>query len=230
MNIVFVNHSEQNILYSIDEGELYILTPGCKTSVQCQDSGTMKLYVKHNYESMVEKRKWRGDMYHLVIDSKYTINNLINGEEIQISSEKTLARYNAYYERFLVRKMEKTLISEHHSIAGGEKIINIYNKKKKSEALWERWELVLSPILYTPIKFGFLVLLGAVLSFEYGWKFALFYFPIIYLLFFLSVILGNFLGRIIFGKDDESDDIPKYLTNKFIIKYYSSSKRNSATK
>lgn len=230
MYIVFINRSEQNLMYSIDDRELYILTPRGKTSVQCQDSGTMKLYVKHDYESMVEQRRWRGDVYHLVIDSKYTFYNLTNGEEIQISSEKTLVRYNAYYERFFASGMEKTLISEHHSIAGEDKIINIYNKKKRSEVLWERWELVLSPILYTPIIFGFLVLLGTVLSFEYGWKFALFYFPIIYLLFFLSSLFGEFLGRVIFGKDDDTDDILKYLTNEFIKNYYSSSKRNSASK
>lgn len=227
MNIVLINRSEQNILYSINDGELYILSPLGKTTLQYQDSGTMKLTVKHDYESMLETRKRRNDRYHLVIDSEYTFHNLTNGGEIQITSEKTLARYNAYYERLFVSGMENTLISEHHSIAGEEKIINIYNKKQKSIASWKRWELVLGPLIYAPISFGFFVLLGAVLSSEYGWKFALFYFPIVYLLFVLGDLFGDFIVWVI-SKDDKSNDIPQYLTNEFIINYYSSSKRNFA--
>ena len=58
-------------------------------------------------------------------------------------------------------------------------------------------------------------------SYTYGWRIALFYFPILYAVLFLANLLGKSLANKVFGKDT-CNDISPYLSNEYILRHYAS--------
>lgn len=217
MHTILINRCKYDILYRIDDGNFYVLAPYGNVKVTCQNSGHMKLSVKHNYESDSEKHWWGRD-YHLVIDSEYLFNYLSEGDEIQILREKTCLEPNAvYYDRFFTCCKTAPLVFESHRISGAEKMIKLHKSEMK-------WYYMLDCL--GELKIGELSgigLLGLLIGIFLDWKSALYYFLGCFVLIIIILMLSRLTWNLFDKK--EPDKFPGYLTNDYIIRYYSNPDR-----
>jgi hypothetical protein len=218
MLVKVINRSGSKVLCKVENNAEIEIKPNSSEVVDIQPKKNFK--ISHDYGSSLEK-KWYSENFNIVIDSEYIFEDIPASSEINIVTEKSNPYLNVFYDIFRIVNLNLTVINNHYYVSNREHIVNSIETKKRSRKSWNRWGLILGPIIHTPIRFGFLLLVGIVISFQYGYKFSIIYFSILYFSFFFAGLIGELLGKKIFGKDTTIEDIERYVSNEYISKHFS---------
>lgn len=217
MTIYLKNNSKRHIIYSIDKNSFNILQPNTKIPLLCDDEGNLNLFIKHNYSSQLKKR-WFGREFHLVINSEYNINSLSENTEIDIYGEETCIYTNIYYDRFFITNFVGNIVSQYHLVSDAEVMLSSFKKRKIVNIISD---LATDVVVLTP---GGLFLIGKLLKHFYKWEILIIYYIMAYL---ILILLFAGVRWILWNKTDkrETKEFCDYLSNEYIIEYYSSPNR-----
>ncbi len=215
MNIIFYNECKYVVLVSVNLEKPAAIQPYGTMSIECQSSENIDILVKRDIISYARKRK-----YTFVIETRYRFANVNNNERFRIVRENIRAEYKIYLERLFLIADKAELISQSHNVLGKEEIERRYRRYRirdllLTDAFWNAPFLIIG-----------LLLLGIVLTFVFGWKLALLYFPILYaaavILAWLNSKLDVFIYKKVFKDEDETERnvLDRYLKSESIAKYY----------
>lgn len=219
MTIYFVNHSRHILVLNIDDGEPIFLQPFETMPIVRKESDTIVVSLKRNCESYAEKRK---TIYHLILETKYCFSGVYDGEAFTISREKIQFSLNAYYDRLFLFASNATYLSENHRVFGEEKVKKTFSKVGLSDLLFDTF-------IFSPGALIVLIIIGIVLTLNWGWKFAIVYFPLALVgaVIITRLISGSVdvIGNKVFNIEDEKKEFYSYFLNDYIKNYYSNSQR-----
>lgn len=215
MNIIFYNECKYVVFVGVNLEKPVAIQPYGTMSIECRDSENLDVLVKRDIISYARKRK-----YTFVIETQYKFANVNNNERFRIVRENIRAEYKIYLERLFLIADKAELISQSYNVLGTEEIERRYRKYcirdfLLTNAFWN------APFLITG-----LLLLGIVLTFVFGWKLALIYFPILYavavILAWLNSKIDVFIDKKIFKNEDDTERsvLDHYLKSENIAKYY----------
>jgi hypothetical protein len=218
MNINFLNNCGYVVIVNIESGESVEIQPYCSISITCAKADKLNILVKRNITSQVRKGK-----YTLMLETKYTFTNVTDGEIFKITREKVRVNLNVYYDRLFLTSEKSVYLSESYNVIDNEKIKKSFDKSQLIHFLF------IEPLEYLTGLFIALLVLGIVLSYIFGWIFAIIYFLSAYI--FLLVIQwfsDNIFTQILnkgFKTDDDKKEFYKCFENEFIMRYYSNPNR-----
>ena len=212
MVVYFTNRCRHIIILNVDDGELVLLQPFETKSITRNDSDVIKVLLKRDCESTK-----KSSIYHLVIETQYLFSNTFNGATFTITREKIRFSLNASYDRLFLCATNANYLSETHKILAEDKI-------KKAFAKSRRFEFVFDAVMASPVLVIVLLLAGISLTFIWGWRIAIVYFPLAFLFIgALNWMIEKFwrvIGKKTFKIDDEKTEFYKYFESDFIKNYY----------
>lgn len=217
MKIIFNNHNRFPVTITVNDLPAITLQPSEIKSVEVY-SDSLKVLLKHSYESYLPKG-W--SIYNLVINSEYTISNFAENEVFHINREKIGFDTNAVYDRLFIASLNSTVLSETHKVSSEEKMKKHFLKSLRLN------RFVIAPIEQSTGLTVMLLIAGAIISYFIGIKFALIYFPAVYVfLVLLNWCIDKFVNSLL--KSDESKEtFYSYFESDFIKKYFENPNRKS---
>ena len=213
MLVEFLNNCSQYVNININ-GKTMIVPPN--TLIPMENIETPKLYFSIKCEN--SSRIYKGK-YILNIETSYNLENLNEAITFTITREKTRVGSNVYFERLFVFANGKECIAESYNIPDETTIKKVFSKKR-----------IVRFFLFDPLEYltGLVVLLtfvGVLLTCILGWKCAVVYFPIAYLiLLFINLCSEKFINTVFkkgFGAENVKTEFYSFFENGFVEKYYS---------
>lgn len=213
---MFINHSQYVALISIESKSFFEIQPHSYVNVPAPNGKNIKIQIQRNVGSYKKSNK-----FVLELSSVYCFENICDGDELNISSEKIrIDCDNVYYERMFLYNSRNVNFTEKISVIDEEKIKRKYQITKLISFLFFK------PIELIPQVVIFSVLLGVVLVWKIGWNAFPIYLLVSYLLLLLLVLIiqkitnGLFKHtrktaehKNIFYNYCESDKIGQYYSN-----------------
>lgn len=217
MTVYFTNRCRHIIILNIDNGKPVFLQPFETKPIARNDSDVIKVLAKRDCESTK-----KSSMYHLVIETEYLFSGVSDGAAFTITREKIRFSLKASYDRLFLWATNANYLSETHKILAEDKIKKAFDKSRLVDFIFDT--VILSPKLI--IVF---LLAGISLTFIWGWRIAVVYFPLAFLFIgALNWIIDKFwrvIGKKAFKMEDEKTEFYKYFGNDFIKSYYSDMNR-----
>ena len=212
MIINLVNNSSITTIVKIEDLPEKVIQPYESISIELGILDNFKLIIAHNYESSSKKN------YNLVLESKYRISEVIDGEVFYITREKINVSYLINYDRFFLASTKSRCTLENNNVIGEKNI-----KKEYTKDFWKEnliFELIFN--VYPIIIFLVLCYYGISISKILGLVFALIYFPISYLLVVSFVWIIRYVVAMIFKplNDGKIENADIYLKKKYFYKYF----------
>lgn len=212
MQIYLINQNHYPVVIELKNKEMILLDAFQNKKIEIFED-VFEITLKHSYESYIPKNS---TILHLVINSKYRIANIHNGEKFYISREKMRISFDVYYDRLFLSTRKALITDEAHIISSEEKIRK-YVKKR----------VTINRFLIAPFEqsTGLLIIgiiIGCVLSYFIGLKFAILYFPVLHLFLVLfNWTIDSFwdlVGKKVFNEKNHFD---LYFEDEFIKNFYS---------
>ncbi len=217
MNVYFINSCRHIIILNIDDGEPLFLQPFETKSIVRNDSDVIKVFAKRDCES--EKNSL---MYYLVIETEYLFSGISDCAVFTITRENIRFSLNAYYDRLFLCTMNANCLSEEYKILAEDKIKKAFNKS-------QRVDFIIDTILTSQRLIIVLILVGILLTFIWGWRIAIIYFPLAFLFIgALNWLIDKFwsvISKKAFKIEDEKTEFYNYFKSDFIKSYYSNLNR-----
>lgn len=217
MNIRFYNDCRYVAVISMDSGLPIEIQPYHSVSLECNHSAIC-ITVKRNITSEVKQGK-----YMLAIDTQYRFADIQDQTVFRITREKIRVNLNVYFDRLFLVSDTATGVAQSYDVLGAEKI-----KKRFNWSQLFRF-LIFGPLDETPGLLFVMLILGVFLSYHFGRKLALWYFPLAYL-FVLAInwFVDKFCDWMFkkgFKAENERTEFHNCLTKEFLMKYYSDPNR-----
>lgn len=217
MKILFNNHNRFPVIIKVNNSSFITLQPGETKSVEIY-SDSLKVLLKHSYESYMPK--WRS-VYNLVINSEYIISKFEENEVFHINREKIRFEINAVYDRLFIESLNSTILSETHQVSAEEKMKKHFVKSKRLD------RFIIEPIEQSTGLTVALLIAGVIISYFIGIKFALIYFPAIYIsLVLLNWCIDKFVNSAL-KLDESAEAFYSYFESDFIKNYFENPDRKS---
>lgn len=217
MTVYFTNHCRHIVILIIDDGEPVFLQPFETKPIARNDSDVIKILAKRDCESIK-----KSSMYHLVIETEYLFSVVSEGAAFTINREKIRFSLMAYYDRLFLWTTNVKYVSETYKILAEDKIKKTFDKS-------QLFEFIFDAVMASPGLIIVLLLVGISLTFIWGWRIAVVYFPLAFLfigaLNWLTDKLWNLIGEKAFKMEDEKMEFYRYFENDFIKNYYSDIER-----
>ena len=211
MKLSFKNKSRYAAVISI-AGVDYIVSPRESKIIEHSVGCELEISV-----SLRGKTEFKGDLLYISLVSTYRYTQIGEYCEFTITREKIRFSPNAIYERMFLDADHASFESVSYAAKGVKSIDDLYRRYNTVKTL-----------LFAPFDdliggTASLFFLGLCLSFAFGWRFALIYFPIAYLVtvaisFFTQNLVNSSVKRK-FGFD-EVRDFQEYLDPAYISAYY----------
>ncbi len=213
MRVEFFNSCSKDV--SLIIGEQNIIIPSRHSiSIKNESNANLNFTVRCNESSRFHKGK-----YIISTEAKYNVKTTDESAVFVITREQTRINLNVYFERLLVStdNLECDLTS--YSVPDEMAIKHVFNTKNTLRFL------LIDPFEYLTGLLIILLITGIVLSSILGWKLAVVYFPIAYLLLltinWLSEKICNIVFKRRFKMDTEKTEFYSFFENDYITKYYS---------
>lgn len=217
MKILFNNHNHFPVIIKVNDSPFITLQPNETKSVEVF-SDCLKVLLKHSYESYMPKG-WK--VYNLVINSEYTISNFTENEVFHINREKIRFDTNVVYDRLFIASQNSTVLSETHKVSSEEKMKKHFAKSKRLD------RFIIEPIEQSTGLTVVLIIAGIIISYFIGIKFALIYFPAVYIfLVLLNWCIDKFVNTTL-KLDESTEKFYSYFKSDFIKEYFENSDRKS---
>lgn len=217
MNIFFNNHNRFHVIIKVNDSPFITLQPNEIKSVEVY-SDILKVLLKHSYESHMPKG-W--SVYNLVINSEYIISKFEENEVFHINREKIRFDTNAIYDRLFIASLNSTILSETHQVSAEEKMKKHFVKSKRLD------RFIIEPIEQSTGLTLVLLIAGVIISYFIGIKFALIYFPAVYIfLVLLNWGIDKFVNSAL-KLDESTEAFYSYFESDFIKEYFENPNRKS---
>lgn len=217
MNIIFDNRNRFPVIIKINDLSFITLQSHETKSVKVH-SNNLEILLKHSYESYMPKG-WT--IYNLVIDSKYTISGFKENEVFYIDREKIRFDIDVSYDKLFITSQNSTILSEVHNVSAEEKMKKSFARRK----ILHRF--VIEPIEQSTGLTIVLLIIGAIISFLIGIKFALIYFPAVYIfLVLVNWCIDKFVGSVL-KLDESAERFYSYFNSDFIKAFFANPDRKS---
>lgn len=217
MTVYFTNRCRHIIVLNIDDGEPVFLQPFETKSIARNNTDIIKVLAKRDCESIK-----KSSMYHLVIETEYLFSDVSDGATFMVTREKIQFSLKASYDRLFLCATNANYLSETHKILTEDKIKKAFNRSLIIDFIFDT--VILSPKLIIV-----LLLAGISLTFIWGWRIAVLYFPLAFLFIgALNWLIDKFwrvIGKRAFKIEDEKTEFYKCFENDFIKNYYSDMNR-----
>lgn len=218
MTIYFTNTTQHLVVLYTKEGEVNFLPSLQTVAISCENSEIVEVSVRRNCESMK-----KSNMYHLIVETKFCLLNVLDGENFHITREKIRFSLNAFYDRLFLIPKNAIVLSENYKIVSEDKIKQVFNKSKKIHMF------LTGPLSMLTSKYILILMAGIGLTFIWGWKFAAVFFPTAYLIvFMMSWLIDKFWSKAekkFFKFEDEKEEFYSYFEDNYIRNYYSNINR-----
>ena len=153
-----------------------------------------------------------------MIETEYHFSGVFDGAVFTIIREKIRFSLNATYDRLFLQAANVSYHSETHKVVSEEEIKKVFNKSRL-------FDFIFDTFMASPGLIIILLLAGISLTFIWGWRIAVIYFPLAFLfigaLNWLTDKIGEMIGKKAFKMEDEKTDFYNYFENDFINNYYS---------
>lgn len=217
MNIFFNNHNRFPVIIKVNDSSFITLQPNETKSVEVH-SNNLEILLKHSYESYIPKG-WT--IYNLVVNSKYTISGFKDNEVFHINREKIRFDTNAVYDKLFIASLNSTILSEAHKVSSEEKIKKYFVKSRRLQ------RFIIEPIEQSTGLTVVLLIAGVIISYLIGIKFALIYFPAVYIfLVLLNWCIDKFVNSVL-NLDESTEMFYSYFESDFIKEYFENPNRKS---
>ena len=218
MYINFVNLCSQNVIVNIHSGECIKIPQKHTVRLQYKNSDEIKISVRCEKSSYVKKSK-----YNFVIKTTYIFQNEYDDIILEITREKVRVENYIYYDRLFLATDKYTLLPESYAVCEQEVLKKYFRNSQMLDAF------ILAPIFTGTKLFFALLLFGIVFTRYFGWKFAMFYFPISYLFVVIIGLVSEKFADLFFKKAfngvDDKAEFYNFFENNFIKEYYSNPNR-----
>lgn len=217
MNIFFNNHNRFPVIIKANDSSFITLQSNETKSVEVH-SNNLEILLKHSYESYIPKG-WT--IYNLVVNSKYTISGFKDNEVFHINREKIRFATNAVYDRLFIASLNSTILSETHNISSEEKMKKHFVRSRRLR------RFIIEPIEQSTGLTVVLLIAGVIISYLIGIKFALIYFPAVYIfLVLLNWCIDKFVNSVL-NLDESTEMFYSYFESDFIKEYFENPNRKS---
>lgn len=221
MNIRLINQCRYRIVLCMDDGGPVFLQPFETRDITRSDSDVLRISAKRDWPSTLE-----ASVYHLVVETDYHFSNVRDGATFTIIREKIRFALNASYDRVFLLPARAYLLSETYRIVGEEEMKKAFRHSRRGDFIFES---ILNAL-------GLLIVLGIAglsLTLIWGWRIAVIYFPLAFLLIFaLNLFASKFSNTVfrrLFQVKDEETEFERYFECDFIENYYSDPERTPFT-
>lgn len=217
MNIFFNNHNRFPVIIKVNDSSFITLQPNETKSVEVH-SNNLEILLKHSYESYIPKG-WT--IYNLVVNSKYTISGFKDNEVFHINREKIRFDTNAVYDRLFIASLNSTILSEAHKVSSEEKMKKHFVRSRRLR------RFIIEPIEQSTGLTVVMLIAGVIISYLIGIKFALIYFPAVYIfLVLLNWCIDKFVNSVL-NLDESTEMFYSYFESDFIKEYFENLNRKS---
>lgn len=217
MNIFFNNHNRFPVIIKANDSSFITLQSNETKSVEVH-SNNLEILLKHSYESYIPKG-WT--IYNLVVNSKYTISGFKDNEVFHINREKIRFDTNAVYDRLFIASLNSTILSEAHKVSSEEKMKKHFVRSRRLR------RFIIEPIEQSTGLTVVLLIAGVIISYLIGIKFALIYFPAVYIfLVLLNWCIDKFVNSVL-NLDESTEMFYSYFESDFIKEYFENPNRKS---
>lgn len=212
MRVEFINNCSRHISLTVEEKNI-IISPSHSICVEGLSSTKFSFAIKCKEKSRCHKGN-----YIISIESSYDCYNSKERPTLVITREQTRIDLNVYFERLLVSSdtLESNLTS--YTVPDEIAIKRLFNTNKLLRFL------LIDPLEYSTGFVVILIVVGVVLSYIYGWKCAVLYFPISYLLLltinWFSEKFCNVVFKKVFKLDTDKTQFYSFFENDYIARYY----------
>ena len=163
-----------------------------------------------------DNNRSKGSIYNLNLIARYTFTDVGEETEFVITREKIRVSLDVSYERVFVETENATTSFEQIEELNAKQLQKRYKREHSAELLY--MPLIISPM--TTIAF---LLLGLLVGWLIAWRALLFYYPAMYLCFFLAYLIGHsFVG--LMSKNavhfDNKATFYQFLDPSYITWYY----------
>lgn len=217
MNIKFLNNCDYIVVVTVKSGEPVEIQPHCTVSISCPNVEKLNVRIKRNIASQVKKGN-----YFLALETEYVFADITDGEIFAINREKVRVNLNIYYDRLFLTAEKALYISESHNIIDSERIKKSFKKSRLADFLFDTFMCSIGLFLI-------LLIIGAFLSYIFGWQFAVIYFPSVCIFLLAFNWFVEYVWKLILNKglkkDDDKKEFYNCFENDFIISYYSDPNR-----
>jgi hypothetical protein len=163
----------------------------------------------------------KGGIYNLNLLARYTIKDISDDAEFFITREKIRVSVDVSYERVFVETKKASIVFEKIEAQNARQLQKRYKRNHFIELLY--MPLIMSPM--TTIAFLFL---GLLVGWLISWRTLLFYYPAMYLCFFLAYFIGHsfvgFVSKKAF-RFDNTITFHQFLDPSYITWYYAQPNR-----
>ncbi len=214
ITINFINNYHDIVFVSVNNGGFVDIQPNSKLTVTCAERSEMQIVVKLCGDSHLPKKS---KSYVLKLESSYLFCNVFDGEIFIINREKIRISSNAYYDRLFVNSANAIVKSHKNAVMQENEIKTHYRKCRLVDTF------LIGPFFEQMILSFELVVLGIVLTIIGGWKIAIIYFPLLYIVLFL----WNAISDMIENSISKTSDFNAFFDSEFIDNYYNNPQREA---
>lgn len=217
MTVEFLNNCSQFVRVTV-EGKRITIPPKHCVSIE----GITKSNFTFTVQCETRSRFYKGKCV-LNIETVYNCESINDDSTFVITREKSRIGSNVYFERLLVSLNHEECNLESCDIPDEIMIKRLFNKRKLFRFFF------VDPLEYLCGLAVVLVIVGVILSYVFGWKCAVVYFPVSYLLLLTINWCIEKMCNVIFKKgfrmDDDKTEFYSFFENDFITNYYSNPNR-----
>ena len=221
MNVPFFNHCRYAVLVRVGTAEPIRIPAHKMAWIECGAS-TFDVSIRRDTESYFEK-SWSS--YVLVLETWYHCENLRENDILRITREKARVDVNVYFDRLFLTANIASCRVQSYMVAGAEAMKKRFQKSRRAHFFLS------SPLETMPGLLVLLLVLGIILTFNFGLQFAAVYFPCAYIFsLLLSWVIDQFcVSFLTFLCKIPSDKREFYrcFQNEWISAYYANPERKA---
>lgn len=221
MNVPFFNHCRYAVLVRVGTAEPVRIPAHKMAWIECSGS-TFDVSIRQATDSYFQKDC---SSYVFILESLYHCENVEENEILQITREKARVDVKVYFDRLFLTAKKASCRVQSYAVAGATAVKKRFQKSQRARFLF------ISPVETMPGLLVLLLVMGIILTFNFGWLFATVYFPCAYIVtLVLSWVIDQFCVsflKFLCKTPSEKTEFYRCFQNEWIAAYYANPNRKA---